>query len=257
MTAKKENPRKTEFPILFNTDMVRAITLGHKLQTRRIVNPRNLYLDGGKPPILGESASVFWKKFDFDKAVVDPVPSPSGNHGPYLKVPNTFMDTRHRVYPKREVGDLLWVRETFAEVDGVIIHKEDFGDSFTPEWEPSIFMPKDAARIWLQINSIRVERLKDISDKDAIMEGIDYEYSSERKDFPILYMDYIHGDYNLKKAKDSFLSLWESINGKESLEENPWVWVYNFDVLSLWGKPKNWKGKQTRVDEEAEKTVEP
>lgn len=94
------------------------------------------------------------------------------------------------------------------------------------KWTPSIHMPKAAARIWLQITDIKVERLKDISEADAIAEGVEPVDGG--------YKNYMTEPKMLKKlnywtkAYFSFLSLWESINGYESSELNPWVWVITF-----------------------------
>jgi hypothetical protein len=80
-------------------------------------------------------------------------------------------------------------------------------------WRPSIHMPKWAARIWLEITNIRVERLNDISDEDAGKEGV----------FP-------NGD-NAKPHVKSFFLLWSRLNGAGSWEKNPWVWVIEFKRL--------------------------
>lgn len=105
-------------------------------------------------------------------------------------------------------------------------------------------MPKAASRIWLMVEEIRVERLQDISEEDAVAEGIKELgiYS-----FPI-YKDYLNsGMDGYQTPQWSFRSLWISINGQVSLSENPWVWVVKFRVLSKTGRPsdqvieQNWK----------------
>jgi len=95
---------------------------------------------------------------------------------------------------------------------------------------PSLFMPKSACRIFLKITNIRVERLQDISEKDAVLEGVRIIYFAESKLA-------VFRNYLLKEEKGtlnpikSFFSLWESINGKESLNSNPWVWVIEFEKI--------------------------
>jgi hypothetical protein len=83
-------------------------------------------------------------------------------------------------------------------------------------WRPSIHMPKSAARIWLKVTDVKVERLRDISQEDAVAEGV--------KASPPFAIGY-------------FKNLWESINGAASWNANPWVWVVEFEVVSKNGKP--------------------
>ena len=97
-------------------------------------------------------------------------------------------------------------------------------------------MPKDAARIWLKLTEVRVERLQDIAEADAIAEGIEPVKSSALKQ--------AWGNYNREgddapyffNPQYSFASLWESINGQGSFYQNPWVWVLSFEVLSTEGR---------------------
>jgi hypothetical protein len=99
------------------------------------------------------------------------------------------------------------------------------------KWKPSIHMPKEAARIWLEVTEVRVERLHDITEEDAIAEGVEKlnnwwkDYTSDQD------------AYDMQTAMCSFDSLWKKINGEESWNENPWVWVVSFKVLSTTGKP--------------------
>ena len=189
-----------EHPILFSTDMVRAILAGTKTQTRRVVK-------GG--------AAV-----------------KAGSRCPY-----------------GEVGDLLWVREMLyqeGELGLKYVAGNEWIDNDTiPENHnayrnyahcniPSIHMPKWAARIWLQIEDFRIERLQDISEAGARAEGIEELglYS-----FPI-YRDYLNtGIDGYQYEPNSFRSLWTLINGRHSWDANPWVWVLTFNVISISGKP--------------------
>jgi hypothetical protein len=118
--------------------------------------------------------------------------------------------------PYGKPGDLLWVRESFQIAHGNIFFRADGEEqSSVFKWKPSIHMPKTAARIWLQIEEIRVERLNEISEEDAIAEGIEV-INSER--YGKLFRDYMnHPDSSDKGFKDSILSfrsLFLSINDK-------------------------------------------
>lgn len=106
------------------------------------------------------------------------------------------------------------------------------------------FMPKKYARTWLEVVSVKVERLQDITDDDALKEGIEWKikFPKEAPD-ERYYRDYEFNDRFaagiLFKARHSFKTLWRKINGKESWDANPWVWVIEFKVLSTTGRPDN------------------
>lgn len=211
-----------EHPILFNTEMVKAILEGRKTQTRRIVKPQpegatlKSHLDGK------------WLTKKFNGLVLPQIED--------LPMHNPF----------GQVGDRLWVRETFTQgygmtllesegddknavsiiykADGKEIYKdcseevaENWGnwenDSDDAVWKPSIHMPRWASRILLEITNIRVERLQDISEDDAIAEGM------------IADDDYC--------AEEYFSKLWNEINGwdEKGWNANPWVWVIEFKVI--------------------------
>lgn len=188
-----------ERPMLFSAPMVRAILDGRKTQTRRIM----------KDPFNG--------------------------------------------FPHGKPGDRLWVRETWANVDTAptwngaamceesqIVYRADFGpEPVDWNWRPSIHMPRAASRINLEITGIRVERLNDISESDAVAEGIE-SFRPVPGDGPgSPYDGYIYKDYTGKNAvpyfitdpRESFRTLWESINGPGSWGKNPWVWVIDFQDL--------------------------
>src|SRR5690606_25877782 len=166
---------------------------------------------------------------------------PSGEYGEsFIKMPF-------------QVGDLLWVRETFHrdENNEPWSTEESLHDTFTykadnfhldvlkpdveaeedydmsyggwydseypedPKWKPSIFLPKKAARIWLKVIDVRVERLNEISEQDALAEGVKYWMDDDQD--PLLdglYKNYITGAKNLVSPYSSFQSLWESIHGE-------------------------------------------
>lgn len=199
-----------EYPILFSAEMVKAILDGSKTMTRRI----------NKDPILGK--------------------------------------------PLADIGDLLWVRETHFRVGRWI------SNGFTPrgrvKWKfipvgetavryldnppeefkksrdkdnPSAlhwykrnarFMPKNLCRTWLEVTEVRGEQLQSITEADAIKEGIK-NMMPHAKHTTCVYKNY--SDPNVRSCKPlySFKSLWSLINGPESWDANPWVWVISFKKI--------------------------
>lgn len=200
-------------PILFSTEMVQAILEGRKKLTRRtqgleIINKNtdDWFLDGLK--ILG--------RFIFH---------------------NLKSKEEIQIKPKFEIGDILWVRETWQTTwnenkkSWDTIYKADGGywidDDGIMKWKPSIYMPKKRARIFLEVSNVRVERLRDISEDDAIAEGIKKTWINDDIK-QCRFKNYINDGKGSKSPIDSFNSLWVSINGKDSWIANPWVWVYEF-----------------------------
>ena len=147
--------------------------------------------------------------------------------------------------PYGQPGDILWVRENFRAI------KQDFGtDRFEykatekintlDKWRPSIHMPKEACRLFLKIKNIRVERLQDITQEDAIAEGIGSWVEERMKSKPVHYQIYWTepGDESMYSSCPilSFESLWKSINGVQNWDANPWVWVIEFEKCD---RPEN------------------
>lgn len=147
-------------------------------------------------------------------------------------------------------GDSLWVRETWAQGQDILsdypswVYRADLSarlhgyekpsselDTFawdwsTVKWKPSIFMPKDASRITLHVKSVHIERLQDISSESAIKEGIEPNGSG--------YINYLNkGNTEPLHPIESFRTLWQSINGKDSWHENPFVWVINYESFTV------------------------
>lgn len=201
-------------PILFSTPMVQVILRGDKTMTRRVVKPQpegEIYTN--KLSIDRDKSHQKW--FDFDKEI-------SCRYG--------------------KPGDILWVREAFTDTrkfpcyegednEGIYVYKADKPDeqhtSFT--WTPSIHMPREAARIFLRVKSVRVERLHDITEADAKAEGM------ERTNEGLAdteYKIYTAKNWWDENPINSFKSLWHSINGAESWNLNPFVWVVEFERLS-------------------------
>jgi len=139
-------------------------------------------------------------------------------------------------------GDVLYVKETWGkDENGEYVYRTNYGttenDSFPPsmfKWKPSIHMPREAARIFLKVTNVRVERLQDITEEDAIAEGIswlDEACYSNNGWTPTLYDPDSGGS---PVFRDGFAALWDNLNAKRgySWESNPWVWVYEFERIS-------------------------
>lgn len=191
-----------ERPILFNAAMVRAILGGHKTQTRRIVKTcRERGMQG--PVVRGQKGEVATVGFAATAGLC-----PYGQPGDRLWVRETYG------YKIRSAGGTPHVSIAYRATEPDAVHCYDCnGEELTMKWRPSIHMPRWASRITLEIVSVRVERLQDISNEDAVAEGIgaplDIRYA----------------------ALDEFKPLWESINGAGSWAANPWVWVIEFERL--------------------------
>lgn len=191
-----------ERPILFSAPMVRAILAGTKTQTRLVVKPQPTGFLGG-PGVTME---------DGTPAPRVPVDDCAGEFGRVIQC------------PYGQPGDRLWVREAFAHVfddkfgpvPDSIIYRADEGNGDWPHgWRPSIHMPRCASRILLEIISVRVERLQEISEADAIAEGVS----------PDMGLRWKSGD---DTPRGMYGELWESINGPGSWDANPFVWVVEF-----------------------------
>jgi hypothetical protein len=214
-----------ERPILFNAAMVRAVLDGSKTQTRRVVKPQPSY------------CGLEWRSDGVFSSWVDPALNMdefSEDGGSYF-----------RKCPYGQPGDRLWVRETWRGVVNIappgsykyaVAHyipdrehcrRVEYAASHDADgdpWRPSIHMPRWASRITLEIVSVRVERLQDISEADAKAEGIAKEPDTAHwKNYdPTARWRY------WESAVQSFRTLWESVYCTESWDANPWVWVVEF-----------------------------
>lgn len=227
-----------ELPILFSTSMVQAILDGHKTMTRRIVKTTHNGWDCQK---MNFTQSRNIEKSEISEKYKGQASQIVGFHA-------FFTDKEHNGHQLGikchfgQPGDILWVRETYCHTNIEyenkqtklpFCYKADVMSSELPYenmgkeqinwiWKPSIHMSKDAARIWLQVEEIKIERLQDITETDALAEG-----------FPS------YGEADWMRAKYGFEILWRDIYGEESWQSNPWVWVIKFKVLSTTGKPEN------------------
>lgn len=229
-----------ETPILFSPPMVTAIQNGNKTQTRRIVKD-----------------AIGWDKNWVVKKI-------SEEHQDGVERYEMRKGTMYSQYffkcPYGSIGDIIWVRETFYawgfwkdefnEKKGkmgkrFVDFAEELEDYHTYKYldnppeqvlanrnikqqgyykRPSLFMPKDACRLFLKIRDIRVERLRDITEADSKAEGVINKANGQWNNY---YND--KGKNPFLYAYGSFMSLWETINGKASWESNPLVWVIEFE----------------------------
>lgn len=204
-------------PILFNTEMVRAILDGRKSCTRRLVKPEPQgYFEVNEEPLY---------IYDTDE-----------NQG--------------KITPPYQPGDILYVRETWEHFECCCCEGDEHGNCYREpqqsalnkscgcymyratdeiygdaKWHPSIHMPKEAARIWLKVTDVRVERLQDITSEQIYKEGVEVEEPHV---------------LNGEEKRYAFSSLWNSTVKKSDIDRygwdaNPWVWVIEFERCE---KPK-------------------
>ena len=196
-------------PILFNTEMVRAILDGRKSCTRRINKDANDYV----VPDMDF--------YDSDKRTY-------AVHNYSDKEHKDKLSIAERTCPICP-GDILYVRESYSELSFGYVYKAD-GENIDHlgnviKWHPSIHMPKEAARIWLKVTDVMVERLQDITSEQIHKEGVEVEEP------------YV---LNGEEKRYAFSRLWDSTIKKSDLDRygwdaNPWVWVIEFERCE---KPK-------------------
>ena len=222
-------------PILFNTDMVRAILDGRKTVTRRVL--KNLPKDAEYVGQLEDSFDP-WDEKDIGKSMFKTSLLPTEKAGCIF------------IKPPYQTGDILYVRETCQECCRNTIHRQIVHNKYCFKasvdnpiygcidrecgqicnWKPSIHMPKEAARIWLKVTDVRVERLQDITTEQILREGSNTEairhYIKQMLDQTDEWIDAAH--------KVEFQQLWDSTIKKSDIdrygwEANPWVWVIEFE----------------------------
>lgn len=238
-----------QIPILFNSPMVCAISREDKNITRRtrgldkineFPDDYILLVDKNGKIVFDDDGTVMFRKDDG----IAFVKSPYGQPGDILWVRESFfLDKNDAFKDESSTYDTItykadhYHRDIKREgvcYDNIDLCTEGWFDPDYPDefkWQPSIHMPKRAARIWLQVEDVQLERLMDISEADAIAEGVEFV----KRNGEVIYQDYINLHNHLMTARSSFLTLWTSINGFDSLKSNPWVWVIKFKVLSTTG----------------------
>lgn len=215
-------------PILFNTDMVQAILDDRKTTTRRLVKPRYRDDEFGFRVVTNKATGVrYLEKTDENEM---------------------GFDTPRYINPPYQVGDILYVRETWQylyELDGneqIIegteryyyaatdaLHFDSYIDSrgmrhFNIPWRPSIHMPKEAARIFLRVTDVRVERLHNMTLDDFLSEGVVLR--------PEAFND---PDNAYLQARKIFIGIWNPTTDKLEYkwEADPWVWVIEFERCEI------------------------
>ena len=229
-----------ERPILFSAPMVRALLDGRKTQTRRVAK----FTDAGylKEP-CGHRR---WHRGDPDAVQA----CPFGGIGDRLWVRETWKFTgwsgdgepwiHYRADDKQVFIDGRNIPETWGEllmdVWSVLSAEDNFQidqKAADRKWRPSIHMPRWASRITLEVTGVRVERLQEISEDDAKAEGVEpWVIGDGWREYGLPPSVEAAGTHPLRSARDSFASLWESINGPGSWEANPFVWVIEFRRVS-------------------------
>ena len=189
-------------PILFSTPMVEAVLACKKHVTRRIFKVNK--------EIVNHPNEVISFDYEIQEAVYNSLGGQSWHKCPY-----------------GQVGDILWVRETFQETTFLHQSDENYGYIYKAsengreweandeswKWKPSLFMPKSACRLFLEITDIKVERLQDISADEIKKEGVSYTIDY----YPSLI--------------EQWENLWVKINGQNSWDRNPFVWAISFNVV--------------------------
>ena len=195
-----------ERPISFSAPMVRALLYGTKTQTRRLVKPQPDAEHGGEP---------YWFVGGYRAWTYRDTQDVLRKGGNVLRC------------PYGQAGHTLWVRETWArdDEDGALMYSADLGRDMSADaweqgrlegvpryrWRPSIHMPRAASRIALEVTGVRVERLHQISRGDAMAEGCPFANMQDGES-PVRWYEY----------------LWRAINGPDSWNANPLVWVVEF-----------------------------
>lgn len=229
----REELLKMAKPILFNTEMVSAIQKKQKRATRRIMKPEH-FMGLGKL-----SPTEFLKTIGYRYEMTD----------------KELIWANYK--PKYQVGDILYIRETWAEWTGGYLYRawpdglEQPGKFPLTTWKPSIHMPKEAARIFLKVTNVKAERLQDITEEQALMEGVpgDTDYPINKVYCPRCHgvgligavhegsLGYIEVDCpECNAAVKRFENLWNSTVDKKVIDlygwnANPWIWVYEFEEI--------------------------
>lgn len=222
---------KREIPILFSTPMVEAIIAGKKTQTRRVIKESfNGCITNGGPhpcpndPVVVHPGEIFKSEGEEDVVV-------EGDKVLAIFHCSTLDSIAKCRFGK--IGDWLWVKETFWYIDfcgednGYVYKASPNGKDWQESdegwrWKPSIFMPKMAARIWLEVTDIKVKRVQDITWQEIYAEGIRAEESGLPFDPTNIEL---------------WQQLWTKINGEESWNADDWTWQISFKLLSANGKP--------------------
>ena len=236
-------------PILFNTEMVRAILEGKKTVTRRVIK--------------GASSRIHIFRFldlETDPDICslnkwgDEVPKTVKGLYAEFEADDSYPIDFPMFKSPYQVGDILYIRETWREYNGKYFFKanepKEYDDyKTTPKWKPSIHMPKEAARIFLKVTDVRVERLQDMTEDDVCFEGAENLICScEHMDYSVVPPEPCFNTYNT--CKDCIINhsyqelfgeqVWNQTIKRKDLDRygwkaNPWVWVIEFERFEKGG----------------------
>lgn len=221
-----------EKPILFSTPMVQAILAGRKTMTRRVIKKKY------------ENTDIQWFTNKYGTRLVEMQnDAPLDVYNPETKTTTSYLKGCAEITQPWQVGDILWVRETWYtpcnekdcneykscregcnSLDDFYYKADKFPEGCVePKWRPSIFMPREAARLFLKVKNILVERLQDITENDVRREGF-------RDSFDPLSDTFYPCGYH-------FVETWNNLNVKRGYgwDLNPWVWVIEFEMCEKVG----------------------
>lgn len=210
-----------ETGLMFKAPLVRAILEGRKTQTRRIV----------KPQPAPDKRFQGWILDSTDRKRIGKA---SWGHG----TGGLVSDIECIGSPCGKPGDRIYVRETFAPYERDCFYRADSGSTAMGPWKPAIHMPKELARIWLEITGVRVERLHAITEADAVRDGGLHSLPATGR-YVMNQGDQYFG-LATHDPRELFREIWESAGGDWAA--NQWVWVVDFKVLSTTGRPKQADG---------------
>lgn len=243
-----------EHPLLMRPELVRATLAGAKTQTRRLVTPGTSTVRGCWP-----SARAVWSRLDFAGATAAVARPPDGSPDtPVLVVPFAKGDEHEgdvvTVWPRVRPGDRLWVREAISDRCPLWPHwcgcgsREMIAETHVVQyaaddpaaaptgwrgrWSPGIHMPRWACRLVLPVVAVRGERATDISEADALAEGVLEVPFRPDDGFPVC-SGYVLGADDGKStlyptAREAFLAGFETINGHRARPSGDWVWCYQW-----------------------------
>ena len=195
----------TEKPILCNAQTVRNFLEGRQTQDRRPIKPP---IPSSATRALKSKLSSEWKFFS------EPIPTVAHAVTDWIESP---------YFP----GDHIYVRETWADLRPYngIAYKADISRGIVTKWSPSIHMPKWAARLWLEVTGVRVERVQDISEEDCLKEGIDVDGDAYQEGEMM-----VSAGSHVAPERYAFITLWNQLY-PDSWHFNDWVFVYDLKKL--------------------------
>jgi len=204
---------------IFNAQEVQAIIAGNKTQFREVIKPQP------------KDQQKHFHKITFSQKEQDIGKVFLSNHFVFGK------GFEEKIECPYKVGQKIFCKEKYYRHYNKVLYRADFESDSDHEWWDACHMNKYASRLFLLIKEIRVERLQDISQEDAIAEGIEKLYGYHNSTFPEKY-DFVFQDYRAEDCmthnpKQSFSTLWNATHKKpeEKFEANPWVWVVSFEVV--------------------------